>query len=99
MTDLHRKELEEYRDFRSTFLGSLQGQRVLARLMDVFKYNVIQIPATPMDMAKMDGARDVIRYILDKLGYGEQAETFVKALSMVIPKGPQPYTQTEAETE
>jgi len=99
MTDLHQKELEEYRDFRSTFLGSLQGQRVLARLMDVFKYNSIQLPATSMDMAKLDGSRDVIRYILDKMGFGEQTETFVKALSMVIPKGPQPYTQTEADTE
>ena len=99
MTDLHRKELEQFRDYGGTFLGSAQGQRVLVDLMTVFKYNVIQIPATPMDMAKMDGARDVIRYILDKLGYGEQAETFVKALSMIIPKGPQPYTQTEAETE
>ena len=99
MTDLHRKELEQFRDYGGTFLGSLQGQRVLADLMKAFRYNQIQIPADDMNMAKLDGSRDVIRYILDKLGFGEKTENFVKALSMVIPEGPEPYKQTEAETE
>ena len=98
MTDLYRKELEDFRDYRGTFLTNLAGKRVLGDLVDKFCYNTIQLPASDMDLAKLDGSRDVIRYILDKLGVCD-GRTFAGALAMVNVKGPEPYEQTEAETD
>lgn len=99
MTDLYRIELEEFRDFGGTFLGSAQGKRVLSNLIKTFSYNKIERPLSAMDLAKLDGARDVIRYILGKIGYLEDPGKFVQALSMAIPTAPKPLDQTEADTE
>ena len=44
MTDLHRKELEDFRSYGVTFLGNKTGQRVLADLIDTFHYNNIVVP-------------------------------------------------------
>lgn len=99
MTDLHRKELQDFRDYRTTFLTGVHGQRALSDLMDKFCYNTIQLPATEMDMAKLDGARDVIRYILTKCGFTANTEAFVRVLSSVTVNGPEPFDHTEADTE
>ena len=97
MTDLQQKELEDFRAYRATFLAGVHGQRVLSDLMDVFKYNTIEKPFSSMDMAKLDGARDVIRYILDKCGFTANTEAFVRVLSSVIVNAPEPFDQGEAE--
>jgi len=99
MTDLHRRELEQFRDYRATFLSGVNGQRVLADLMDVFRYNKIEKPFSSMDMAKLDGARDVIRHILEKCGFTANTQAFIKVLSSVTINAPEPYDQTKAETE
>lgn len=99
MTDLYRKELEDFQDYRSTFLFNAHGQRVLADLMDSVCYNKISVPASDMDLAKLDGARDVIRFIMTKCGFTENSQAFVKVLSSVMVRGPEPYQQTEADTE
>ena len=94
---IDREPIEEFRDYRVTFLGSVQGQRVLADLIQNFSYNTIQIPMANLDMAKLDGARDVIRYILGKLGF-DQASVFVKALMVAHVTAPEPMdTQITAE--
>ena len=90
MTDLLKKELEQYREYRTTFLTSEVGQRVLADLMDVFLYNRIALPETEMGLAKCDGARDVIRYIFSRLGLGDDSSTFVKALGVANLPAPKP---------
>ena len=54
--DLYKSELETYRDYRSTFLASGNGQRVLADLIQAFFYNQITLPATEMDMARAEAA-------------------------------------------
>lgn len=98
MTNLFRKEIEAFRDYRSVFLSNAQGQRVLADLIEAFNYNQIIIPADNLNMAKLDGSRDVIRYILQKLGFREETQNFVKALALVNVKGPEPMDQIEAIT-
>ena len=99
MTDLHRKELEDFRAYGSTFLGNPTGQRVLADLIDTFHFNEIVNPAYAHDVALLQGSQNVIRHILGKLGFGQQTEKFVQALAISIPKAPEPYDQGEAETE
>ena len=99
MTDLHRKELEDFRAYGVTFLGNKTGQRVLADLIDNFYYNKIVVPHGAHDVAILQGQRNVIRYILGKLGFAEQTDKFIQALAISIPKAPEPYDQSEAETE
>ncbi|HDZ26740.1 hypothetical protein LCGC14_1257840 [marine sediment metagenome] len=99
MTDLNRKELEDFRAYGATFLGSKTGQRVLADLIESFMFIKIMDPNTQHNVAILQGERNVIRYILGKLGFGEQTEKFVQALAISIPKAPEPFDQTEAETE
>ena len=99
MTDLHRKQLEDFRAYGATFLGNKLGQRVLADLIDTFHYNTTVTPVGEHDVAILQGSRNVIRHILGKFGFDEQTEKFVQALAISIPKAPEPYDQTEAETE
>ncbi len=99
MTDLHRKELEDFRAYGSTFLGKKLGQRVLADLIDTFHYNSIVVPKDAHDVAILQGSQNVIRHILGKLGFGEQTEKFIQALAISIPKAPEPYGQSKADTE
>ena len=99
MTDLHRKQLEDFRAYGSTFLGNKTGQRVLADLIEAFGYNQIVPADSDHHIAIMEGSRNVIRYILTKLGFAERTEKFVQALAISIPEAPEPYDQGEAETE
>ena len=97
MTDLYRIELEDFRAYRSTFLDSTEGQKVLADLIDVYLYNQVVMPQSDVDAEGLDRARDVIRYIIGKLGLGEDSATFVKGLALANVKGPQPMDQKTAE--
>ena len=99
MTDLNRKQLEDFRAYGLTFLGNKTGQRVLADLIDTFFYNKVCTPTDHQDVAILQGSRNVIRHILEKLGFGDQTEKFVQALAISIPKAPEPFDQEKAETE
>lgn len=75
----------DYRDFHATF-DTASGRRVLAKLMQFTSFVELD---DPRDFGRRMGKEDVIRYILETMGYANDLNVLVAGILSAPARAPE----------